>query len=450
MEKERKRIQHVSLAAVGNFNVLDASFFCRSPYRMLSAQHDVATQAPRILEGLRADLSAGAEPANSYRPVHIEGFFLAMDQQHRVTPDAQHSRCVQPGDVLITKIAPIRAAWVMPAHHRHPVDANCLILRGVDRSIAFWWLLWLNTSAFTDMLLRLSGAAILPRLRLSVLRDLVLPQPPRVIAPLAQEAWLALADLAETDTELLQLRAEVGATVEAEVARTSWNETARRYSTRTWCDWFSRELLDDSLVPVHVAAAAQAETLHRDADWKPLPDLAALASPARLGETSDGVRTLRLSDVSRSFGVNVSDDRRPETAGSRLYGKPLHAGDVLLSTLGSDPRVAWLADDPPAPVFAVDHWARLNFHDTPGAWALILATEPVARQIRLFTSGTAQQFIRTADLAHVFLPRFPRETLARWERVLARLLRRRNDLQGQWRSVLHRARSVQQATLRDQ
>ncbi|WP_042724506.1 restriction endonuclease subunit S domain-containing protein [Chthoniobacter flavus] len=371
-----------------------------------------------------------------------------MDSQHGEVPEVEHSRCIRPADVLITKIAPIRAAWVMPVHHRHPVDANCIILRGLDRSVAFWWLLWLNTAAFTDMLVRRSGAAVLPRLRLSVLRDLALPPPPAVLAPLAQEAWVALAALAEADTELMRLHGEVGTTVENEVARTSWNETASRYGAPTWCDWFSCELIDDSLVPVHVAANAQAETLHRDADWQRLPDLVFPTPSERLGETGQPVRTLRLSDVRRSFDLNIPDEPRSTSAGSRLYGRPLHAGDVLMSTLGSDPRVAWLADDPPAPVFAVDHWARLRFHDTPGAWALILATEPVARQIRLFTSGTAQQFIRAADLAHVFLPRFPHETLVRWERTLARVLRRRNDLHGQWRSVLHRARAIQQATLR--
>lgn len=447
MESARNHITHVSRDAIASFKVLDAAFFCRSPYRLLSGDQNLGAPTPRFLEGQRADALAGELPANAYRSAHIDEFFLAIDQKHLATPSAQHPRCIQPGDVLITKIAPIRAAWVMPAHRRHPVDANCLILRAADRSASFWWLLWLNTSAFTDMLLRLSGAAILPRLGLSVLRDLTLPPPPLALAPLAHEAWVTLAALAEADLEMMQLHAEVDATVEAEVARTSWSETAARYSAPTWCDWFARELIDDSLVPVHVAAAAQAETLHRDADWQPLPDLAIQASPERLGETSERVRTLRLSDVRRSFEVSIPDEPRAASTGSRLYGKPLHAGDVLLSTLGSDPRVAWLADDPPTPVFAVDHWARLSFHDTPGAWALILGTEPVARQIRLFTSGTAQQFIRTADLTHIFLPRFPRETLARWERALARMLRRRNELLGQWRSVLERARAVQQATL---
>ena len=85
MESARNHITHVSRDTIASFKVLDAAFFCRSPYRLFSGDQNLGDPTPRFLEGQRADALAGELPANAYRSAHIDEFFLAIDQKHLAT-----------------------------------------------------------------------------------------------------------------------------------------------------------------------------------------------------------------------------------------------------------------------------------------------------------------------------------------------------------------------------
>jgi hypothetical protein len=121
---------------------------------------------------------------------------------------------------------------------------------------------------------------------------------------------------------------------------------------------------------------------------------------------------------------------------NRVFSEPLHADDVILSTLGSNPRVAFMVSKPQVPVHAVDHWERLRFRAHAAAFALILQTGAVTRQLRSFASGSVQQFVRPEDIQRLFLPVLPDETLSQWDRSFRSLARAWQENEAAWHSAL--------------
>ena len=79
------------------------------------------SETPKALD---YDPRAGATPV--YRQASIGCLRLQLSAQHWVSPQIEGRWCVRPGDVVLNKLAPVRAAFVSPAAKRHPVDGNTL------------------------------------------------------------------------------------------------------------------------------------------------------------------------------------------------------------------------------------------------------------------------------------------------------------------------------------
>jgi hypothetical protein len=104
-----------------------------------------------VLEGWRASETPGALSFDAravttpiYRQANIGRLHLLLGAQHWDPPQITGRWCVQPGDVVLNKLAPIRAAFVPANAKRHPVDGNSLIVRGLPFPQAAWVAFCLN------------------------------------------------------------------------------------------------------------------------------------------------------------------------------------------------------------------------------------------------------------------------------------------------------------------
>ena len=145
---------------------------------------------------------------------------------------SQAVRCVGPGDIVVSKIAPVRAAIVTPNIFRHPVDANCYLVRGLDLAMGFWFALCINQPAFGEYLVRKSGAAIVPRVRADVLGSVRLPRPPAGIEAISRRVYGCIEQRLDNQVELFRflatVRHEVASSLPTSVAEDDENETVAR------------------------------------------------------------------------------------------------------------------------------------------------------------------------------------------------------------------------------
>jgi hypothetical protein len=139
--------------------------------------------AGQVLEGWRVsetpkalDYDPRAASTPVYRQANIKQLRLQLGAQHWASPQIEGRWCVQPGDVVLNKLAPVRAAFVSPAAKRHPVDGNTLIVRGLSAAEAAWVALCLNHAGYERLLFLDSG--VLDRVGLKALTALRLPPIP--------------------------------------------------------------------------------------------------------------------------------------------------------------------------------------------------------------------------------------------------------------------------------
>lgn len=367
----------------------------------------------RVIEGWRASETPGAltyDPRAAtttiYRQSNIGRLRLVLRERHREPPQISGRWCVQPDDVVLNKLAPVRAAYVSSNAKRHPVDGNSLIVRGLSKSAAAWVALCLNHSGYEQLLLTESG--ILKRVGLGALASLRVPPVPSEMEGLSARLH-DLIDEATLASESLH-RARGEANEEARVA-------PRRDHNLSTGAFFARDAVtNESWLPAVTALRAEQSTLEEEAGWVTLADLATFQGRARLSRAYEGARALRLSDVSDDLFVDgaPSHDLIP----SRTLAKPLVPGEVLISTLGNSFRAAYVDDDIPPNTHPVDGWVRMRFRETPAAWALLLSTEPIRAQAARLTVGSAQQFVPPDALRSLWIPNPPREVRDRWQRAV--------------------------------
>jgi hypothetical protein len=397
-----------------------------------------------------------------YRQANLTPFRFHLENAHWQPPTVESPECVAPGDVVINKLAPVRAAWATARLPRHPADANCIVIRwaGRDeqismfdsgaglqerrgRAVAFWTALCLNQPAYQEYLLRRSGAAFLPRVRMSVLRQLKLPPVPPEAEQLAGAVVELLEQSLATGEELTRLVQQVEEEVAALAVAVDAAQANEERGGRRWGRFFKAAEVGDSLIPRHVALSHVQYGLKNARGWLPLPDLLGPRQPGRkrLTRAVPNWLYLRLGDVSSDLAVTLPAPTDAPPQPGRVYAEPLTADEVLVSLLGTSPRVAFAGADPPPSLFVVDHWERLCFRETPGAWALALDTNAIRRQRMLMAMGTAQQFAYPESIRTLVLPPLSLELRLRWDRTLRRLITRRKALEGEWQALW--ARSVE-------
>lgn len=402
----------------------------------------------RVIEGFR-DLPGSRDDgaAPTYRMSNVGELELLPEPPHFQPPEVADDRCVRAGDLVVTKGVPVRAAIAPPSVFRHPADANCYLIRGLDQGDALWVALCLNQPAYEEYLTRKSGAAIVPRIRMSVLRNAVIPTAPRGVEPIGQRVFDCL------DAKIDNLRQLVGFAekVRREVADWLPDVGGRQYQPNTrriLYGFFSPADIGDSLVPVHVQINAHQRFLRRESGWVSLSSLIRIngKSTDRVAATPQAVRTLQLSDIRNDFTFPRGEARKSEDTNRRIFADPIGTNEVLLSTLVTNPRVTFAANQPDRPVHPTDHWCRLHFRETPGAWAAVLGTPPIHEQLQRLAIGTVQQFTQPATIGRLVLPDIPLETRIKWDSFLRRWQQRQREIDDRWIDLLRECYGLLQQT----
>lgn len=403
----------------------------------LRASHRGSTVADlggQVLEGWRVSETPGALTYDAraaatpiYRQSNVGRLRLLLSAPHWEPPQMVDRWCVQPGDVVLNKLAPVRAALVSPAARRHPVDGNSLIVRGLPRSTATWLALCLNRPEYEQLLLIESG--VLRRVGLGTLANLRLPSVPGEMNALS----LAVRELLD---EML-LVGESIQRVKAEAAQVAVAPSAQR-DLREGTFFERGAMSSDSWLPAAVALRSEQSALAEELAWVPVRALATADDRSRLLSSPEGARALRLSDVADDLFVGSVEEKvdLADLATGRTLGKPLIAGEVLLSTLGTSFRVAYVDDSVPPNTFPTDGWVRLRFRETPAAWALLLSTHQARWQTARLAVGSVQQFVPPEALLSIHIPTPDRETRDRWQRAVERHHAQRRLLDNRWNTLL--------------
>jgi hypothetical protein len=386
-----------------------------------------------VLEGWRVSETPGAlaydERAATtpvYRQRNIGRLRLVLGAQHWVPPQISGRWCVRPDDVVLNKLAPVRAAFVPPSERRHPVDGNSLIIRGLSKSAAAWVALCLNHPGYGRLLLLQSGG--LQRVGLNALASIRVP----LVPPKMEELATKLRDVLDEQA----LASEALHRVAVEAAEAAGTAPARTGELREGVFIEREALSNDNWVPSATALRAEQQALEDEFAWLSIGELTSSDTRIRLSHVPQDARALRLSDVGDDLLVpSPEGTSNPELMPSRTLAKPVVPGEVLLSTLGSSFRAAYADEAVPPNTFPVDGWVRLRFRETPAAWALLLSTEPIRSQAARLAVGSVQQFVPPDALRSLRVPTPPREVRDRWQRAVERHHAQRRTLEHRWATI---------------
>jgi hypothetical protein len=394
----------------------------------------------KLVEGWRLPADE-AETVPLYRQRNLEALRIVPDLEHWTKPTQAAPWCVRSGDVVLNKIPPIRAALVSSRLHRHPIDSNCVLIRGLTEAQAFWLALCLKQPPYQEFLLQRSSSPTLPRISLSTLRQLPLHPVPDGAQALASKILECGDAMLENASALADLLQEVEGQV-ADGLELLKSETEGRHSL-TKGQRYPPDDVGDSLVPKAVQLAHVRNALMRTLGWRPIAEFTASkqVSTHRLMSSAVSLRYLRLSDATPDLSFTLPDES-DMTQGGRVFGEPVLADEVLISTLVSAPRVVFVAEQPSANLHIVDHWVRLRFQETPGAWALLLNTTVVREQLKGMAIGTVQQFTNPANVLGLVAPVLSAEILTRWDLAIRRHHDRKRELDLEWATHLRQAQDL--------
>lgn len=346
---------------------------------------------------------------------------------------------MQPDDVVLNKLAPVRAAFVSPNARRHPVDGNSLIVRGLSRATAAWVALCLNRPGYEHLLLIESG--VLRRVGINTLASIRVPPVPSQMDGLSAR----LRDLLDEQT----LASEALHRIRIEASEVASVTVAQPHDLGSG-GFFAREAVsNDSWLPSATALRAELAALEEESGWVAIGELASSEERTRLTHVPEGARTLRLSDVGDDLLVSSLDGgSSAEVVPSRTLAKSLVPGEVLVSTLGSSFRAAYVDDDVPPCTFPGDGWVRFRFRETPAAWALLLSTEALRSQAARLTVGSVQQFVPPDALRSLRVPAPPREVRDRWQRAVERHHAQSRAQDDEWSALANELSTVFEAVHR--
>ncbi|HYD57901.1 MAG TPA: hypothetical protein VEB41_13420 [Burkholderiales bacterium] len=363
-----------------------------------------------------------------YRQTNIGRLRLLPAEQHWSTPRIAGRWCVRSDDVVLNKLAPLRAAFVSPNARRHPVDGNSLIVRGLSTSAGVWVALCLNQPGYEQLLLVKSG--VLKRVGLGALESLRVPPIPPEMEGLAARVRDVIDEITLVGEALYRMYKEAAA--EAMTAPGTTHNLAGG-------SFFPRNAVsNESWLPSATALRAEQSALEEESGWVALGELASFDDRIRLSHAPDGARALRLSDVGENLlASSVDDPRAPELIPNRTLAKPLIPGEVLVSTLGNSFRAAYVDEDVPPNTHPLDGWVRLRFRETPAAWALLLSTGPVRSQAARLTVGSVQQFVPPEALRSLRMPMPSRDVRDRWQRAVERHHAQRRLLDRRWSLLIN-------------
>jgi len=395
------------------------------------------------LEGWRVSTNPSAidydlriETTPVYRQSNLDPMRFKLEPSHWQTPQIEAEWCVQPGDIVLNKLMPIRAVLVTERTYRHPIDANCLLIRGLDRVTSAWVAFCLNQKPYEAYLTQHHGLAFLPRASLGELRQLRVPPAPDRMRLLGEKFWQLNDALMETEELIVRCMGEVEEYMQEDFDRLQEQESKTIQPQVNSGRFLPAEAIEDSLLPNHVENAYWRRRLQRELGWMPISKLSTIGSGdrERLDRDVGEIAYLQLNDIDRDLMVGLVTPAAV-TQATRIFKEPLAPGEVLISTFAANPKVVFVDRSLDRKIYVTDHWRRLRFLETPAAWALILNAEPVREQLAGLAMGTIQQFIYADRLTQLMVPLVPLEQRRLWEQMVFTHHQRKRELNQKWHSL---------------
>jgi hypothetical protein len=419
------------------------SLFCSQAgrvARLAAYSRRVGDVAQKCLDGWRTspDLQSVlydplSENSPRYRQANISVFFLNIEMHHCQRPIVENRPyCVIPGDVLVPRIPPLHACLVSESNHRHPIDGNCFLVRGMKPVDAAWLLALLNEKEFESWFVARSGSWTLPRIGLRDLRNCPFPEPPEGILEWSTRLLDWVEKFTSNATRLFALQSEISGHVFESLS----DEILQKYRLFPGVREPASLLSSDSLLPGHVENEYQ-QRLLKEKGLLRLKDLAQTAASG-FNRLKDGhasrLHVLTLRDVADIY-IPLVELSSPETRLGRFFSEPVSPGEVLISSLVTNPKIAYADPNIHDKIHPIDHWLRLRFRETPGAWALVLSSPAVSSQLGKLATGSAQQFTKLGSLMELYVPNIDSILRFRWQNRLDELLADRRRLDEEWKAI---------------
>jgi len=234
----------------------DSALFLGNQFRSLwraSRQQPLSSLA-EVFEGERGFRSSGdAESTDAYRASSISAFEINPTPDQWGTSVQFGQGQVQPGDVIVKRVAPVLAAVVPVGLPALPVDGSFFVIRGLTEADAWWIAFCLNHPTCADYLLSKSGRGVLSRVSLSVLRRWTAPETPAGFSALARRLAEVLSKRTFLASRIAALESEVETAVAEQMATTAYEDSEERFARQSWSFFFPAALTDPSWLPLHVA-----------------------------------------------------------------------------------------------------------------------------------------------------------------------------------------------------
>jgi hypothetical protein len=407
---------------------LDAEFHVFSPVER-GAWLALQDLASRFKEGDRIT-SQEAVQQGHFRPSSITDLRLSHQGLAPFT-NTKGYQVVGVGDVVMSKFLPPRAAWVTSSTSRRPIDQNCVRVIGLEQGDGFWVANVLEHPYYQELLARRSASSVVPRLGLGDLKSLRVPEVPMEAKALAERWSQATEELFAAEDGLVGLQEEVETHVAAETP--PFPEQKPQF--------YPAASLPDIWTPAY-AGLKRFQTQVRGQGWESIGRHLS-ENTDRLREDLTGpVRVLHLRDADGMFGFHTPKPDELRQATFRVFALPLQEDEVLLSVLGSAPKVVFHHPMSSVGMLLSDQWVRLEPSATPGALALLLNTRPVSWQLRLSTIGVVQQFVPKSEFEHIHIPHLPVSLATRWDQQLRDNLEDMSSSRQQLNDILAEVRQL--------
>tara|TARA_R110001583_G_scaffold195128_3_gene369575 strand:- start:4885 stop:6369 length:1485 start_codon:yes stop_codon:yes gene_type:complete len=377
-------------------------------YRLLSAgpaDRQRAQQYRETIEGERY-----------YRMRHVGDMELGVDSVLMEQPALSGlSACVAPGDVVVRRVGHISAALVSSFHRRHPVDANIAVLRGLDARQAVWVAYCLNQPIYRSYFEQPGAIGSMVRLGLKQLSSMPLADRPAAFDKLADQYWQHYERLSQTDDRLQQLRESVARWVADKVPEQLLSECtgaliAQRFKVKDISSVLSYAATEQNRFCRELMEKYQCVPLSRLAE----------VNPKGSASTDEAAPVIKIGDITGQLEIQ-RDVAASQESRWRYHRRPLSSLAVLVSTFVQEPRVGLLTDILPMTTFASEQLAVLNFHRTPGAYALLLETNLVREQIARLATGTEQRFMQPQQFKNIVVPPLDPAGAQEWHQRLVEL-----------------------------
>lgn len=351
-----------------------------------------------------------------YRMRHVGEMELEVDSVRMEQPSVSGlNACIEPGDVVVRRVGHIGAALVSSFHRRHPVDANIAVLRGLPSRQAAWIAFCLNQSIYRSYFEQPGAIGSMVRLGLKQLSSMPLAARPASFDKLADQFWQHYERLIQADDRLQQLREEVSRWVSDRVPERQLME----HSNELQAQFFDVRDLGNVL---SYAAAEQNRLFRELVEEYRCTSLSCLAevNPKGGGSKEPASSVIKIGNIDGQLGIRLAESTS-QPSRWRYHKQPLSPQAVLVSSFVQEPKVGMLPESLPFGTFASEQLTVLNFHRTPGAYALLLETGLVRQQIARLATGTMQRFSNPYQFKQIVVPPIENATALKWHHNLTEI-----------------------------